>query len=184
MSEAAKTVVLGVGAGAASFKAVALASLLTRAGISVRVLMSEASQAYVLPLSFRAVGCREVVTTVTAVDADGVASHLKVAAAAALVVAPATADLIAKLVVGLAGDAVTLGALASPGLRFFCPAMNDHMWNNPIVQDNVRRLEQHGWRRIGPVFGRLAEGYAGDGRMSEPEEILEAVLSAIGVDAP
>ena len=180
MSEVGKTVFLGVGAGAATFKAVALASLLARAGLVVRVLMSEASTKFVAPLSFTAVTGQPVVADSTAVDPDGVATHLKTAGAAAFVVVPATADLIARLAYGHAPDAVTLGALSAPEPRFFCPAMNDRMWSNELVQENVKRLESAGWRRIGPVVGRLAEGYDALGRMSEPEEILEVVLEALG----
>ncbi len=113
-------------------------------------------------------------------DPDGIATHLKPAMAAAFIVVPATADLIARLALGLAGDAVSLGALSAPELRFFCPSMNDRMWNNPLVQANVQRLEGAGWQRIGPDFGQLAEGYEGDGRMSEPERILEVVVAALG----
>jgi phosphopantothenoylcysteine decarboxylase/phosphopantothenate--cysteine ligase len=177
---AQRSIFLGVGAGAATFKAVALASQLAQRGFVVRVAMTTSAQAYVGPLSFLAVTGQEVVTRIDAVDADGTAAHLKSAQAAAFVVVPATADLIAKLAHGLADDAVSLAALSAPEHRLLCPAMNDRMWRNPIVQDNVRRLESLGWKRVGPVRGRLAEGYEGEGRMSEPEAILEAVLRAVG----
>ena len=104
MSPKQKTVCLGVGAGVAAFKAVALASLLTRHGLQVRVMMTEAAQEFVAPLSFTAVTGQTVITDSLSMDPDGVASHLKPAQADAFVVAPATADLIARLALGLASD--------------------------------------------------------------------------------
>lgn len=169
---------MGVGAGAATFKAVALASLLARRDLRVRVLMTQASLAFATPLAFTAVTGEDVVTTATHVDADGVATHLRVAESDALVIVPATADLIAKVAHGFGDDAVTLGALCAPDVRLFCPAMNDRMWHNAVVAENVARLEASGWQRIGPVHGRLAEGYDADGRMAEPEAIVEAVVAA------
>lgn len=174
-----KLVFLGVGAGAAAFKAVALASLLARHGVRVRTLMSRDACSFIGPLSFRAVTGEEVVVEPTAVDSDGKPAHLAPAGADAFVLAPATADMIGRIAHGLAFDAVSLGALSAPDLRFFCPAMNDSMWENPFVQENVKRLETAGWQRIGPVVGRLAEGYEGAGRMTEPEEILAVVSRAL-----
>ena len=174
-----REIVLGVGAGAACFKAVAVASLFTQHGYSVRTVMTPDAHSFVTPLSFVAVTGNSTVDSSTSVDDDGMASHLKPAAAAAFVVAPATADLIARLAHGFAGDAVSLAALSAPELKFFCPAMNDRMWSNPAVQSNVARLEELGWRRIGPTFGRLAEGYEGEGRMTEPEEIFEKIAGEL-----
>lgn len=175
-----RTAFLGVGAGAASFKAVALASMLTKHALRVRVLLTEDATAFVTPLSFSAVTGEPCVVSPKAVDSDGVASHLKPADADVFVVAPATADLIAKLAHGHASDAVSLGALSAPDRRFFCPAMNDRMWTNAFVQENAARLQRAGWHQIGPVEGRLAEGYEAVGRMSEPEEILQVVLDSLG----
>lgn len=179
MSSERETIFLGVGAGAATFKAVALASLLAQSDLRVRVLLTPASQEFVRPLQFAAVTGEPVAADTMALDEDGAAAHLAPADAAAFVVAPATADLIARLAHGLGGDAVSLGALSAPELRFFCPAMNDKMWNNGFVAENVQRLERAGWRRIGPEVGRLAEGYEAAGRMTEPEDIRAAVLAAL-----
>ncbi|MFQ5505108.1 MAG: flavoprotein [Planctomycetota bacterium] len=170
---------LGVGAGAATFKAVALASLLAREGFEVRVVMSQDARAFVAPLSFVAVTGNAVVESSLSVDPDGTGSHLKSAAASAFVLVPATANLIARVAHGFGSDAVSLAALSAPEPRFFCPAMNDRMWQNPLVQENVVRLEKVGWKRIGPEFGRLAEGYEGQGRMSEPEAILAVLLESL-----
>ena len=154
---------LCVGAGAATFKAVALASKLRQEGFLVRVAMSHAAQEFVRPLSFEAVCSGPVVTTSTSMDADGYASHLRSGESDALVLLPATADLIGKIAHGLADDAASLAALCAPVVRLFCPAMNDLMWRNPIVQDNVTRMEQAGWERLGPTTGMLGEGYEAKG---------------------
>lgn len=174
--------VLGVGGGAASFKAVALASLATQAGFRVRTLLGRGGQAFLQPLSFTAVTGRAPIETTSSVDPDGVASHLAPAHAAAFVVAPATGDMIAKLAHGHGDCPVSLGALSAGEHRFFCPAMNDRMWHNPFVAENVARLERAGWRRIGPESGPLAEGYEAIGRMSEPADILVAVLDTLASD--
>jgi phosphopantothenoylcysteine decarboxylase/phosphopantothenate--cysteine ligase len=92
-----------------------------------------------------------------------------------MVVAPATADLMARLSNGLADDAITLTALCFSGLRLFCPAMNDRMWNQPVVQQNANKLVELGWRQLGPVHGRLAEGYEEVGRMVEPEQVVAEI---------
>jgi phosphopantothenoylcysteine decarboxylase / phosphopantothenate---cysteine ligase len=168
---------LCVGAGVATFKAVALASKLRQEGFLVRVAMSHAALEFVEPLSFRAVCGGPVVTTSTSMDPDGHASHLRSGESRALVLLPATADLIGKVAHGLADDAASLAALCAPDQRLFCPAMNDHMWRNPFVQENVARLEKAGWERLGPVDGMLGEGYPAIGRMIEPEEILARVLT-------
>lgn len=175
-------VVLGVGGGAASFKAVALASLLRQAGFSVRTLLGRGGRAFLEPLSFTAVTGRAPIESTSAVDADGVASHLKPADAIAFVVAPATGDMIAKIAHGHGDCAVSLGALSACEHRFFCPAMNDRMWRNPFVQENVARLEERGWQRIGPETGPLAEGYEAVGRMTEPADILMSILDALAED--
>ena len=182
MNPRAREIVLAVGGGAASFKAVALASLLAQEGFSVRTLLSPGGRSFIEPLSFTAVTGREPIETTRMVDADGVASHLRPAAAAAMIIAPATADLLAKLAHGHADCVVSLGALCAPERRFFCPAMNDRMWHNSFVQENVLRLEDAGWERIGPVQGQLAEGYQAMGRMSEAVDIVEFVQRALGRD--
>ena len=167
---------LCVGAGAATFKAVALASKLRQEGFVVRVAMSRAAQEFVRPLAFQAVCGGQVVTSSTSMDPDGYASHLRAGESDALVLLPATADLLGKVAHGLADDAASLAALCAPVVRLFCPAMNDLMWRNPLVQENVTRLEKAGWERLGPVAGMLGEGYEAIGRMVEPEEILARLL--------
>lgn len=174
-----RRVFLGVAGGAACFKAVALASLMAREGWELRVAMTKAACAFVQPLSFTAVTRTQVILDSLQVDPDSYPSHLRAMECDAMVLLPGTADLLAKIAHGMADDAVTLAAILAPELRFFCPAMNDRMWENAFVQENVQILEAHGWRRIGPECGRLAEGYEGMGRMTEPEQILQQVRDAL-----
>lgn len=172
-------IVLGVGGGAATFKAVALASLCAQAGFSVRTLLGHGGRAFVEPLAFTAVTGREPIESTRAVDPDGVASHLRTADAVGFVLVPATGDMLAKIAHGHGDCPVSLGALSAGEHRFFCPAMNDRMWQNVFVQENVTRLEGAGWRRIGPVKGPLAEGYEAVGRMTEPADILVDILRVL-----
>ncbi len=179
MSGGRGEVLLGVGGGAACFKSVALASALAAEGFAVRTCLTAAAEAFVRPLSFQAVTGGPVVTSSLAVEPDGGASHIAAGGCVLMVVAPATADLLAKLALGFAGDAVTLAALCQRGPRILCPAMNDRMWESPPVRRNLERLREDGWEILGPVEGRLAEGYSARGRMVEVETILERVLELL-----
>ena len=171
-------IALGIGAGAASFKAVALGSMLRKAGYDVRCYLTPDAQHFVTPLSLRTVTHGPVICDVRSIEGDG-PSHLLSAKSDVFVVVPATADLIAKLANGFGSDPVCLAALSVQGPRLFAPAMNEQMWQNPFVQENSARLEAHGWKRIGPEHGSLAEGYSGHGRMSEPESILAEIEKAL-----
>jgi phosphopantothenoylcysteine decarboxylase/phosphopantothenate--cysteine ligase len=170
-SPSAPEIALGVCAGAASFKAVALASMIRKAAYRVRCYLSPDAQHFVTPLSLRTVTHGPVIEDVRSIEPEG-PSHLLIAESAAFVIVPATADMIAKIAHGHGSDPVSLAALSAPELRFYVPAMNERMWQNPFVQENCARLDAHGWIRIGPEHGSLAEGYSGHGRMSEPETIF------------
>ena len=172
-------VLLGVGAGIAAFKAAALASQLVQKGCAVHVLMTPDAAKFVAPLTFAGLTGHAVVHESTAM-AGGHAAHIALAeAASCFVVAPATADLIARLAAGQADDAVTLTALCCTAPRIFCPAMNDRMWNHAFTRRNAATLVAAGWQQLGPDTGHLAEGYAAVGRMVEPEAILRAVLKVV-----
>lgn len=177
-------VLLGVGGGIAAFKAAALASQLVQRGRPVRVAMTRTALEFVGELTFAALTGRPVLTSPLQLDADGSAAHVTAARdAAVLVVAPATADLIGRLAAGLCDDAVTLLAVTCRCPKLLCPAMNDAMWTSAVVQRNVRTLGELGFRLLGPVHGRLAEGYAAIGRMVEPETILAEVDAILGPPA-
>jgi phosphopantothenoylcysteine decarboxylase/phosphopantothenate--cysteine ligase len=172
--------------GIAAYKSVDVVSRLRKAGLDVRVAMTEAAQQFVTPLTFAAVSGHPVVARMfvdaSAASGDALYPHLYPSTRADLfVVTPATADMIAKLVHGIADDVVSTAALSLPATcrRFFCPAMNVEMWHQPVVQENVAALEARGWRRIGPDAGILACGMEGDGRMSEPAEIVDRILGTL-----
>lgn len=183
------TALVGICGGIAAYKAVEVVSRLRKAGLDVRVAMSEAAKQFVTPLTFGAVSGHEVLTTMfpaaESTAREGLYPHLYPATQADLFIAlPATADMMAKLACGLAGDVVSAGALSLPSTcrRFFCPAMNVEMWHQPVVQANVAALERAGWFRIGPNTGELACGMEGEGRMAEPQEIVTAVLEVLSSD--
>lgn len=172
----APLVVLGVGGGIAAFKVAAVASQLVQRGYAVRAAMTPRAAEYVGALTFEGLTGQKVVERPTQVDPDGSMPHIEVAKHAAVyVIAPATAGLLARLAAGAADCAVTLLALTCRCPILLCPAMNDGMWTNAIVQENVAKLRARGMHVVGPVEGRLAEGYAAIGRMVEPPEILDAV---------
>lgn len=180
----APIILVGVSGGIAAYKTVDVVSRLKKTGANVHVLMTEAASKFVAPLTFEAVSGNRVLSSVfpeTSVDHPEQAyPHLYPATSAdAFVIAPATADIVARLAAGLGSDALTTSALSLPATckKFFAPAMNVEMWNQPVVQENVARLEKLGWTRIGPDAGDLACGMVGEGRMSEPEVIVRSILT-------
>ncbi len=169
--------------GVAAYKAVDVVSRLRKDGAEVHVAMSEAAQEFVTPLTFGAVSGQPVLTTMFPRDpqASGEARfpHLYPATRADLfILMPATADIIAKIAQGLGSDLISTCALSLPATcrRVFCPSMNVEMWYQPVVQANVRSMEEQGWVRVGPDAGLLACGTEGAGRMSEPAEIVETAM--------
>jgi phosphopantothenoylcysteine synthetase/decarboxylase len=177
-----REILLGVGGGIAAYKVAALASRLVQAGCSVRVAMTPRALEFVSALTFEGLTGRKAILSPTQIDVDGSVPHIAAAATAhAYAIAPATADLIGRLAAGLADDPVCLLALTCRCQILLCPAMNDAMWLNPVVQRNVEQLTARGMRLCGPVVGHLAEGYDAIGRMAEPETIAAAIL---GLAAP
>lgn len=176
-------ILVGVGASAACFKAVALCSALTRAGHGVTAVPTPAATRLVSPLQFAAVTGRRAAWDEWQPGDPGGMDHIALARRAdLLVVAPATADLLAVLAHGMAPHLLGSLALAlEPDRpRLFAPAMNPVMWRHPAVARNVRQLEADGWRRLGPEAGPTACGEAGEGRMVDPAAIVAAVEEALG----
>ncbi|MEX0842719.1 MAG: bifunctional phosphopantothenoylcysteine decarboxylase/phosphopantothenate--cysteine ligase CoaBC, partial [Gemmatimonadota bacterium] len=175
-----RRIVLGVSGGIAAYKSVQLARDLTALGAQVDVVPTSAASRFVGALSFEGVTGRPVLDTLWA--ADGAARHLRVASEAdLLVVAPATADLIARLAQGRANDLLTTLLLAARAPTLLAPAMNDRMWSHPATRRNVETLREIPWYSIvGPASGALAVGEGvGVGRMVEPEELVERVGCAL-----
>lgn len=177
-----RVALVGICGGVAAFKAVEVVSRLRKAGWQVHVAMSDAATRFVTPLTFAAVSGQRVLDRqfVEAHEESGDAlfPHLYPATRADLfILLPATADMMARVAHGHGSDIVSTCALSLPAScrRMFCPAMNVEMWRQPVVQENVRTLEQRGWARVGPATGALACGMEGEGRMSEPADILAAL---------
>ena len=172
---AGRRIVLGVTGGIAAYKAVDLARRLKKAGAEVRVVMTRAAASFVTPLTFREVTDAPVVTTMWGEPHHHV-EHIALADFAELVlVAPATANFIAKAAAGIADDMLTTTVLAARAPICIAPAMNTGMWENPVTQENVRRLTERGAEIIPPAVGQLACGTTGAGRLPEPAEIVSAV---------
>jgi phosphopantothenoylcysteine decarboxylase/phosphopantothenate--cysteine ligase len=178
---------LGVGGGIAAYKSAELARALMERGYSVEVVMTAAAQEFVRPLTFAALTGRKVVTGLfggasSEETLSSAIEHIRVAQEnQILVIAPATADLLAKLAHGLADDFLTTTYLAFTGPVVLAPAMNTNMWNHAATQENLRILRERGHRIVEPDEGVLACGMVGPGRLAEPERIVEAVVSAVSV---
>ena len=165
-------ILIGVGGGIAAFKVAALTSQLVQAGHDVRVAMTRAAQEFVGARTFEGLTGRPAILSSTQVDRDGGVPHIAASAAAdLLVIAPGTADLIAKVAAGTCDDPVALLALIFQGKKMICPAMNDAMWQSAVVTRNIETVRGLGFDIVGPVVGHLAEGYDAIGRMLEPEQI-------------
>ncbi len=181
MDFANRTVVLGVGGGIAAYKACEVARLVVKGRGQVRVAMTPAATKFVGPLSFQAISGAPVLVDLFDGHAEPSYGHLQLARQADLfLVAPATADLIARLRAGMGDDAVTTTALAVTCPVLLAPAMNTRMWKNPAVQENLAALIARGWHVVGPGAGVLADGDVGEGRLAEPEEIATAASRLLG----
>ncbi len=180
------TVLLGVGGGIAAYKAAELARALGERGLQVQVIMTAAACEFVRPLTFAALTGRKVITSMFPAGASeetlaSAVEHIRVAQEGALlVVAPATADLLAKFARGIAGDFLTTLYLAFTGPVLLAPAMNTNMWRHPATQENMDILRRRGHRVVGPAEGYLACGTTGPGRMSDPCVIAEEALAILG----
>ena len=173
-------ITVGVSGGIAAYKAAELVRELQRKALEVHVVMTEAATRFVQPLTFSALTGHRVITSVF--DEGGAPMELIDEAqwAEAFVVAPATANVLAKFAHGIAEDFLTTMYLATKAPVLVAPAMNVNMWEHPATQANVEILRQRGVRVIDPGTGDLACGMVGSGRMAEPEAIVEAVLNTLG----
>lgn len=171
-----KKIVLGVTGGIAVYKAVDLVSRLRKAGAEVRVIMTEHAQQFVTPLTFKEISGNKVAVSMWEGNAEFNVEHIALANWADLfLVAPATANILAKLAHGLADDLLSTTLLAAQAPVLVCPAMNTGMYENAVTQDNIARLKEYGITVMEPAVGHLACGTSGAGRLPEPQEILEFV---------
>lgn len=175
-----KTVLLCVTGGIACYKAAELASALVKQHCNVRVLMTEHATEFISPLTFETLTGNRVATDTFDRNRQWEVEHIALADQADLVlVAPATANVLAKLAHGLADDMLTTTVLACNCPKIAAPAMNTRMYENPVTQDNLNLLRQYGWEILEPASGRLACGAVGKGKLPEPERLLESVLHAL-----
>ncbi len=175
-----KSVLLIVGGGIAAYKALELVRLLVRAGIGVRPVLTAAGAQFVTPLSLSALAGQPVHQDLFSLTEEAEMGHIQLSRAADLVVvAPATADLMAKAAAGLAPDLATTALLATDKPVLMAPAMNVRMWRHPATQRNLATLAADGVRFVGPEDGAMACGEFGPGRMAEPEAILAAILAQL-----
>jgi phosphopantothenoylcysteine decarboxylase/phosphopantothenate--cysteine ligase len=171
-----KNIVLGVGGSIAAYKAAELTSRLTQSGHSVNVVMSTHAMEFVAPLTFQTLSRNPVTTGVFDEKESWHPGHIALADAAdLLLIAPATANVIAKLACGIADDALTSIALATRAPLLIAPAMNGKMWSHPATQANVATLKSRGALFIGPGEGLLACGYEGAGRLWDVGGIADEV---------
>ena len=168
--------VLGVTGGIACYKAVELVRLLVKDGFTVQVIMTRGALEFVTPLTFQTLSGRPVATEIFNLTQESEIGHINLADSANLfVVAPATANVIGKIAAGIADDLLTTVLMATQAPVLIAPAMNIHMYENPILQENIRKLRRVGYHFIEPAEGYLACGYVGKGRLQEPQQILEEI---------
>ena len=175
-----KVIVLGVTGGIAVYKAVELLRLLTKAGAVVHVVMTRAATEFVTPLTFQTLSGNPVHLELFNLISEQQIGHISLAERADLfLVAPATANFVGKVAGGIADDLLTTAIMATRAPVLIAPAMNVHMFQNPIYRENETRLKGHGYLFIPPASGMLACGYEGEGKLPDPELILEEAIAAL-----
>jgi len=176
-----KTIVLGITGGIAAYKAAAIASQLTQAGAKVNVIMTKEAIQFISPVTFRAITGRPVVTEMFDLASEFSIGHVSLAKAADIVViAPATANIIAKLAAGIADDMLCCTVLATKAPVLIAPAMETNMYNNPVTQDNLSKLKARDFVIIAPATGWLASGKGGQGRLADINDIIGSIRHVLG----
>lgn len=174
-----KRIILGITGGIAAYKSAAITSLLIKAGADVQVIMTEHAKEFIAPLTFEALTNRRCLTDTFDRNHEYSTEHVALAKETdAVLIAPATANVMAKLAHGIADDMLTTTVLACDCPKIIAPAMNTRMYENPATQENMKTLKSYGMTVIEPAKGRLACGDVGAGKMPEPEELLQYVLMA------
>jgi phosphopantothenoylcysteine decarboxylase/phosphopantothenate--cysteine ligase len=175
-----REVIVALCGGIAAYKVADVVSKLVQAGAGVSVVMTDSAQKFVTPLTFQALSGRPVRTSTWDLQDSSDPQHISLTEKAdLLLVAPATADMLAKVAHGLCDDLVSVMISAAACPVVFAPAMNNRMWDNPIAQENVTKLKSHGYQFIGPEAGWLACRNVGAGRLTEPAEIVERISAML-----
>jgi phosphopantothenoylcysteine decarboxylase/phosphopantothenate--cysteine ligase, prokaryotic len=176
-----KNIILGVTGSIAAYKAAELAHLLYKDGFEVEVILTESAQKFITPLTFRSLTKNNVYTEMFRDDFPKEIKHISLAQKADLVlIAPATANIIGKIAAGIGDDMLSTTLLAVKNKPvLIAPAMNTNMWENPIVQDNIKKLMKYGYQFIEPKESLLACGVIGKGALAELSDIKNAVVAAL-----
>ncbi len=175
-----KTVVLGVTGSIAAYKIASLASVLVKQHADVHVIMTQNATHFITPITFETLTGNKCLVDTFDRNFQFHVAHVSLAQRADLMlIAPASADVIGKIANGIADDMLTTTVMACTAPKLISPAMNTHMYENPIVQDNLKKLAHYGYTVIAPASGRLACGDVGSGKMPEPEELLDWILREI-----
>ena len=178
-----KTVVIGVSGGIAVYKTLDVVSRLRKLGVNVNVIMTKSATEFVTPLSFQSLSQNYVVCDMFEDPKTWDVEHISLAKRAdVFLIAPATANVIGKIANGIADDMLTTTVMACRCRKIFAPAMNTAMYENPIVQDNIKKLQHYGYEVITPASGYLACGDTGAGKMPEPETLLEYILREVAFE--
>lgn len=175
-----KSILLIISGSVAAYKSLEAIRRLTEQGIAVRTILTRSGEQFVTPLSVAALSGQPVYTDLFSLKDEVEMGHIRLSREAdCLVVAPASADIIAKMAAGLTDDLATATLLASDKPPLVAPAMNVRMWQHPATQRNIRQIQKDGAVVIAPAEGQLACGEAGEGRMAEPNVIVEHILRAL-----
>ena len=175
-----RRIVLGVTGGIAAYKAAELVRELVRAEAQVHVVMTQSAQAFITPLTFQTLSGNPVITELFSLIEESEIGHISLAdKAEVLAIAPATANIIGKIAGGIADDMLSTIIMATKAPVLLAPAMNVHMWENPICQENIAKLRSRGYHFIDPETGELACGYEGKGRLAEVSAIVEEICALL-----
>jgi phosphopantothenoylcysteine decarboxylase/phosphopantothenate--cysteine ligase len=175
-----KTIVIGISGGIAAYKICALTSSLKKQGADVHIVMTKNAQHFVTPLTLQTLSNNKVITDMFDVNFEPDVKHISLAKKAdILVIAPATANVIAKIAHGIADDFLTTNVLATKAPKLICPAMNADMLNNPVTQENIKKIQDLGYHILYGEEGYLACGDIGSGRMAEPEVIEQHIKNIL-----
>ncbi|MCL0094899.1 bifunctional phosphopantothenoylcysteine decarboxylase/phosphopantothenate--cysteine ligase CoaBC [Dehalococcoidales bacterium] len=176
-----KTIILGITGSIAAYKAADIASKLTQAGAKVEVIMTESATKFITPLTLGSITAKPIVTEMFELTTEFSIEHVALAEVAdVVVIAPATANTIAKLAAGIADDMLTCTVLATKAPIIIAPAMHTDMFRNPITQDNLNKLKARGFTIVDPEYGRLASGKMGLGRLAEVDKIITTIKQVLG----
>jgi phosphopantothenoylcysteine decarboxylase/phosphopantothenate--cysteine ligase len=175
-----KTIILGITGGIAAYKAADIASKLTQAGARVETVMTDSATRFITPLTLRNITRRPVVTDMFEMASEYSEEHIALAESAdVILIAPATANTIARLAAGIADDMLGCIVLATEAPVIIAPAMNDVMYRNPVTQENLAKLKARGFVEIEPEYGRLASGKMGKGRLPDTPAIITVIEEVI-----